>query len=76
MFGLIRMIIYAFSMPSFYYEGMRLAINVRYELNKHIMVQAKYGMTHYLNRDVIGSALEAIDGSTKGDLYLQLRMKF
>lgn len=54
----------------------RLAINVRYELNKHIMVQAKYGMTHYLNRDVIGSALEAIDGSTKGDLYLQLRMKF
>ena len=50
--------------------------NVRYELNKHIMVQAKYGMTHYLNRDVIGSALEAIDGSTKGDLYLQLRMKF
>jgi hypothetical protein len=33
-------------------------------------------MTHYLNRDVIGSALEAIDGSTKGDLYLQLRMKF
>ena len=55
---------------------MRLAINVRYELNKHIMVQAKYGMTHYLNRDVIGSALEAIDGSTKGDLYLQLRMKF
>ena len=67
-------VLYAFSMPSFYYEGMRLAINVRYELNKHIMVQAKYGMTHYLNRDVIGSALEAIDGSTKGDLYLQLRM--
>ena len=69
-------VLYAFSMPSFYYEGTRLAINVRYELNKHIMVQAKYGMTHYLNRDVIGSALEAIDGSTKGDLYLQLRMKF
>ncbi len=41
-------VLYAFSMPSFYYEGTRLAINVRYELNKHIMVQAKYGMTHYL----------------------------
>lgn len=69
-------VLYAFSMPSFYYEGTRWAVNARYELNKHIMIQAKYGMTHYLNRDVIGSALEAIDGSTKSDLYLQLRLKF
>jgi len=69
-------VFYAFSMPSFYYKGTRLAINTRYELNKHIILQAKYGTTHYRNRDKISSALEEIDGSTKSDLYLQLRIKF
>ena len=68
--------LYAFSMPSFYYKGMRVAVNARYELNKHIILQAKYGTTHYFNRDKISSALEEIDGSTKSDLYLQLRLKF
>lgn len=71
-----KSVLYAFSMPSFYDKGMRLAVNVRYELNKHIILQAKYGSTHYFNRDKIGSALEEIDGSTKSDLYLQLRLKF
>lgn len=69
-------VLYAFSMPSLYYKGTRLAVNARYELNKHIIVQAKYGTTHYRNRDKISSALEEIDGSTKSDLYLQLRLKF
>ena len=54
---------------------MRVAVNARYELNKHIILQAKYGTTHYFNRDKISSALEEIDGSTKSDLYLQLRLK-
>ena len=55
---------------------MRVAVNARYELNKHIILQAKYGTTHYFNRDKISCALEEIDGSTKSDLYLQLRLKF
>lgn len=71
-----KSVLYAFSMPSFYYKGMRVAVNARYELNKHIILQAKYGTTHYFNRDKISSALEEIDGSTKSDLYLQLRLKF
>ena len=71
-----KSVLYAFSMPSFYYKGMRVAVNARYELNKHIILQVKYGTTHYFNRDKISSALEEIDGSTKSDLYLQLRLKF
>ncbi len=71
-----KSVLYAFSMPSFYYHGTRLAINLRYELNKHIILQTKYGMTHYFNRDKIGSGLDEIDSSTKSDLYLQMRVKF
>ncbi len=69
-------VLYAFSMPSFYYKGTRWAVNACYELNKHIILQTKYAITHYFNREKIGSGLEEIEGSTKSDLYLQLRMKF
>ena len=65
-----------FPLPSFYYKGIACGSDARYELNKHIILQAKYGTTHYFNRDKISSALEEIDGSTKSDLYLQLRLKF
>ena len=69
-------LLYSFSIPSFYGEGERLAFHARYELNKHFIFQAKYGWTHYRDREVIGSGLEQIDGNTKSDLYLQLRWKF
>lgn len=69
-------VLYAFSMPSLFYKGVRLALNARYEVNKHIIFQAKYGNTHYFNRETISSGLEEIDGNTKSDLYLQVRIKF
>ncbi len=36
-----KSVLYAFSMPSFYYKGMRVAVNARYELNKHIILQVE-----------------------------------
>ena len=71
-----KSLIYAFSIPSFYGKGERLALNLRYELNEHFIFQAKYGRTHYRDRKVIGSDLEQIEGNQKNDLYLQLRIKF
>ena len=69
-------LLYSFSIPSFYGKGERLAFNVRYELNKHLIFQGKYAWTHYRDREVISSGLEEIEGNTKNDLYLQLRWKF
>ena len=69
-------LLYSFNIPSFYGKGERLAFNIRYELNKHLILQTKYAWTHYRDREKIGSGLEQINGSTKSDLYLQLRWKF
>ena len=66
----------SFHIPSFYGQGERFTMNARYELNKHIIFQAKYALTHYQDRNVIGSGLEQINGNIKNDLYLQLRLKF
>jgi len=69
-------LLYSFSIPSFYGKGERFAFNARYEWNKHIVLQAKYALTHYRDRDIISSDLEQINGNMKSDLYLQLRLKF
>ena len=69
-------LLYSFSIPSFYGKGERYTFNARYELNKHLILQAKYALTHYRDREVISSGLEQINGNTKSDLYLQLRLKF
>lgn len=71
-----KSLLYAFSMPSFYGKGTRLAVNVRYAFNPHVILQAKYARTHYCDRHTIGSGLEQIAGNEKSDLYFQLRLKF
>ena len=69
-------LLYSFNIPSFYGKGERYTFNARYELNKHLILQAKYALTHYRDREVISSGLEQIEGNMKSDLYLQLRLKF
>ena len=69
-------LLYSFSIPSFYGKGERFTFNARYEWGKHIILQAKYALTHYRDREVISSGLEEIKGSMKSDLYMQVRLKF
>jgi len=69
-------LLYSFNIPSFYGKGERFTFNARYELGKHIILQAKYALTHYRDREVISSGLEEIEGNMKSDLYMQVRLKF
>ena len=69
-------VLYAFSMYSYYGKGSRLSLNVNYNITKWMMLQAKWGWTHYLNRDKIGSGREEIQGRDKSDLQLQLKIKW
>ena len=68
--------LYSFSIPSFYGEGIRLTGVLRYNFTKNLYISAKAAWTHYYDRDIIGSALEEIEGRNKIDIYAQLRWKF
>ena len=68
--------LYSFSIPSFYGEGIRLTAVLRYNFTKNMYISAKAAWAHYYDRDIIGSALEEIEGRNKIDLYAQLRWKF
>lgn len=68
--------LYSFSFPSFYYQGMRLAAVLRYDMNKWFTLIAKYGHTCYFDQASIGSSQQKIEGNLKRDIQLQLRIKF
>lgn len=69
-------VLYAYALSSFYGKGMRYSALLKYTWKDRWMVQARYGWTHYFNRDKIGSGLEEIQGSNKSELVLQLRWKW
>ncbi len=69
-------LLYSFSMLSFYGNGFRTGIKLQYDIFRNISFQAKYGWTHYTDRNTIGSGTEEILGNNKMDLQFQLRLKW
>lgn len=71
-----RGMLYTFSFPSFYGEGIRYALSARADVAKGLLLIAKVGTTDYFDRPVISSGLQQIGRSSKTDVELQLRWKF
>ena len=71
-----RNVLFAFSIPSFYGEGIRSIFNLHYNLNKHIACWFRFSRTKYFDRTQIGSGLELIEGRTKNDISCLVRFKF
>lgn len=67
--------LYVFSVPSYYYQGSRAYALIRYTFFRKFDLWVRYGVSIFANRKSIGSGPEAIDGNTKSDLTVQLRIK-
>ena len=65
-----------FSFPSYYGEGLRMALYAQVCPNEHLRLSARLGYTNYFDRKSIGSGLQEIAQSSITDLDLQLRWKF
>lgn len=75
-FSYEKNMLYSFSMPSFYDHGMRFSAVLRYSFTKRLYLSVKAAMTHYFERDVIGTNLEEIEGHNKTDIYALIKWKF
>lgn len=65
------------SIPSFYGHGLRAAGTLQYAcLSGHVVLELKYGVTKYFDRDTQGSALQTIYSDVKNDITLQLRLRW
>ncbi len=69
-------VLYAFSVPAYYYHGKRMYLLVKYSPFDRLDIWFKIARTYYDNKDVISSGLTEINGSARTDVKLQLRYKF
>ena len=74
--NLNRLLLYAFSFMTMYGQGMRAAVNARWNVARRWMLMWKYGITGYFDRKEIGDGLQRIGGRWKNDLSFLLRYKF
>ena len=66
-------ILYAFSFPNYYGEGLRNYVVIRYKLNNSTTIYFKSANTHYFDRLFIGNDLEQIEGGNKTDFNLLIK---
>lgn len=69
-------VLYAFSIPSYYYKGNRFYLMGKYSFGRRMDVWVRYAITQYANKSVIGAGLDEIDGNTRSEIKVQLRVKF
>lgn len=66
---------YNFGSRSFYGDGMRLYTLLSINLPVRLTLTGKLGLTHYFDRDEIGSSYQTINSSTQTDLDIMLRWR-
>ena len=65
------------SSTSYYGHGLRFATTIRYTFPRsHWMIEAKYALTHMLDRNSISSGLQEIPAPTRQDISVQVRMEY
>lgn len=69
-------VLYAFSVPSYYDQGSRWYLLVKYEFARWLDFWVRYARTVYTNQQTIGSGLDEIEGDTKSEIKVQVRVKF
>lgn len=67
--------LYAFSIPSYFGQGIRFYQLLNYDLTQKINCWFRYSLSYYPHQEKIGSGLDEIKGSVKSEMKIQLRIK-
>ena len=66
-------LLYSFSVPALFDQGHRSYLLLQYDPTPHLSIGAKYGVTWYPHRKMVGSGLNATDGNQSREVRLQVR---
>ena len=69
-------LLYNFSTLSFFGEGIRTYLNLRYRISNSLDGWLKIAQTVYSDRDIISSGNSQIDGNSKTEVKIQFRYRF
>ena len=68
-------VLYGFAIPMLYGRGIRASATGSYKFGKSVVIELKYSLFHYLDRDCISSGLQMITGANQSNLWLQVRLR-
>lgn len=68
-------LLYLFSIPSYFYKGIRTYLMAKYDIGENIDLWVRWGIFSYANETEISSGLEQIQGSQKSDIKIQLKIR-
>jgi len=69
-------VLYAFSIPAYYYRGSRAYLLVNYDVTRRLELWLRVAQTFYNNQDVISEgSLNEIPGNKRTEVKVQLRVK-
>lgn len=69
-------LLYNSSTPAYYKKGIRMYINLRYKLTRHITAEMRYALSHYPFETSVSSGQEEIQESKRSMLKVQLRFSY
>ena len=69
-------VLYGYSFPAYFNRGVRAYIVLRYNIHRNISAWFRVSNLFWSDREEIGSGLETIDGKSRTDIKLQVRLKF
>ena len=69
-------VLYAFSIPGYYYNGSRFYILLKWEILDNLDFWLRFSQTFFNNQSTIGSGLDEIEGNARSEIKVQLRLKF
>lgn len=69
-------VLYYWYMPAYYNKGSRVYLMAHVDIGRNYDIWVKWSQFYYLDQPVVGSGLNMINGRTKSELRVQLRLKF
>lgn len=69
-------VLYSFSIPAYYGNGMRYYVTVRYAATKNIDFWLRFSQTQLFDTKTIGSGLDEINAAHKSEIKVQMRLRF
>lgn len=69
-------VLYAFSVPAVYQQGMRTYFMVEYSPTRNLDIWVRLAQSYYTGEKKIGTALDEIEGPSKTEIKIQMKWSF
>lgn len=67
-------VLYSYSIPAFFDKGFRYYLNLNYDLTRKLTLWLRWAQTIFRDKKSIGSGLDEIEGNSRSELRLQVRL--